>query len=210
MNPKELFYKKSGIKVCENLKKHFFDAYYVDTKEDALKKSLELISKQDSVSWGGTITMEQIGLKQALIDNNYILIDRDTAKSPEERVELMHKALSCGTYIMSANAITSDGQLFNIDGNGNRVAAITYGPKNVIFVIGMNKVCQDAESALKRARSTAAPINTARFNISTPCSVDGVCHNCKSSDCICNYIHFLRNSPRGKHQVILVGEDWGY
>ena len=83
MNPKELFYKKSGIKVCENLKKHFFDAYYVDTKEDALKKSLELISKQDSVSWGGTITMEQIGLKQALIDNNYILIDRDTAKSPE-------------------------------------------------------------------------------------------------------------------------------
>ena len=210
MNPKELFYKKSGIKVCENLKKHFFDAYYVDTKGDALKKSLELISKQDSVSWGGTITMEQIGLKQALIDNNYILIDRDTAKSPEERVELMHKALSCGTYIMSANAITSDGQLFNIDGNGNRVAAITYGPKNVIFVIGMNKVCQDAESALKRARSTAAPINTARFNISTPCSVDGVCHNCKSSDCICNYIHFLRNSPRGKHQVILVGEDWGY
>ena len=211
MNPKELFYKKSGIKVCENLKKHFFDAYYVDTKEDALKKSLELISKQDSVSWGGTITMEQIGLKQALIDNNYILIDRDTAKSPEERVELMHKALSCGTYIMSANAITSDGQLFNIDGNGNRVAALCYGPKNILVIAGMNKVVKTVEDAYNRARNFAAPANKQRFEIiQTPCETTGQCANCVREDSICNQFVLTRLShPKNRIKVILVGEDLG-
>ena len=98
----------------------------------------------------------------------------------------------------------------NIDGNGNRVAAITFGPKSVIFVIGLNKVAQTVEAALARARSTAAPINTARFDISTPCRKDGVCHNCNSPECICNHIHFLRNSPRGRHTVVLVGEPLGY
>ena len=105
---------------------------------------------------------------------------------------------------------TEDGVIVNIDGNGNRVAAITWGPKKVIFVIGMNKVAQNVEAALARARSTASPINAARFDIKTPCQVDGVCHNCNSTDCICNYVHFLRNSPRGRHTVVLVGEDLGY
>lgn len=211
MDPLKLFYQKSGMKVCENLKKRFFDAYYVDTKEEALKKSLELISKQDSVSWGGTITMEQIGLKQALIDNNYILIDRDTAKSPEERVELMHKALSCGTYIMSANAITSDGQLFNIDGNGNRVAALCYGPKNILVIAGMNKVVKSVEDAYNRARNLAAPANKQRFeNIQTPCETTGQCANCMREDSICNQFVLTRLShPKNRIKVILVGEDLG-
>ena len=100
--------------------------------------------------------------------------------------------------------------IVNIDGTGNRVAAITFGPRNVIFVIGMNKLTQDVDSALARARSLAAPVNTARFDIQTPCKLDGVCHNCLSDDCICNYIHYLRHSPKGKHKVILVGESLGY
>ena len=89
-------------------------------------------------------------------------------------------------------------------------ASITYGPKTAIIVLGVNKVAQDVEAALKRARSTSAPINTARFDIDTPCKIDGVCHNCNSADCICNYIHVLRNSPKGKHQVVIVGENLGY
>ena len=114
-------------------------------------------------------------------------------------------------YLSSANAITEDGVIVNIDGNGNRVAAITWGPKHVIFVIGMNKVTQDAEAALKRARSTASPINAARFDINTPCQIDGQCHNCNSPQSICNYIHFLRNSSKpGRIIVILVGETLGY
>jgi hypothetical protein len=98
----------------------------------------------------------------------------------------------------------------NIDDNGNRVAAITWGPKKVIFIVGMNKVAQNVEAALARARSTAAPINAARFDIKTPCKTDGVCHNCNSPQSICNYVHFLRNSPQGRHVVVLVGENLGY
>ena len=98
----------------------------------------------------------------------------------------------------------------NIDGNGNRVAAITWGPKKVIFIVGINKVAQSVEAALARARSTAAPTNAARFDVKTPCKTDGVCHNCNSSQSICNYVHFLRNSPQGRHVVVLVGEPLGY
>ena len=111
----------------------------------------------------------------------------------------------------SANAITQDGVIVNIDGRGNRVAAITWGPHNVIHVIGMNKVAPTIEAALARARNTAAPINTARLGCDTPCKLDGVCHNCNSPQCICNDIHFTRNSfPAHRHTVILIGEPWGY
>jgi hypothetical protein len=120
------------------------------------------------------------------------------------------KAFSTDVYLSSANAISEDGVIVNIDGNGNRVAAITWGPKKVIFVIGLNKVAQNVEAALARARSTASPTNMARFSNKTPCQVDGVCHNCNSPESICNYVHFLRNSPRGRHTVVLVGENLGY
>ena len=152
-----------------------------------------------------------MGLIQALHDSNaYKLYARDKATDREAVSEIYVKAFTADYFLSSANAISEDGVIVNIDGNGNRVAAITFGPKNVIFVIGINKVCQDAEAALKRARSTAAPINSARFNLNTPCAIDGTCHNCNSADCICNHIHFLRNSPKGRHSVIIVGEELGY
>ena len=128
----------------------------------------------------------------------------------EAKVQMYVRAFTTDVYLSSANAISEDGVIVNIDGNGNRVAAITWGPKKVIFIIGINKVAQTVEAALARARSTASPINAARFDINTPCQTDGVCHNCNSPESICNYVHFLRNSPRGKHTVILVGEPLGY
>jgi hypothetical protein len=137
--------------------------------------------------------------------------DRDKVETPEEKQEMYLRAFQAEYYLSSANAITEDGVIVNIDGNGNRVAAITWGPQHVIFVVGMNKVAQDPEAALKRARSTAAPINAARFDIQTPCQLDGQCHNCNSPQSICNYIHFLRNSSKpGRIIVILVGENLGY
>ena len=164
-----------------------------------------------TVTWGGTMTLRDMGLIQALHDSNaYKLYDRDKATDREAVSEIYVKAFTADYFLSSANAISEDGVIVNIDGNGNRVAAITFGPKNVIFVIGINKVCQDAEAALKRARSTAAPINSARFNLNTPCAIDGTCHNCNSADCICNHIHFLRNSPKSRHSVIIVGEELGY
>jgi len=209
--PLKTMHEKSGPKVVENLIKRHFEAYYVSTKEEALSKALELIPQDHSVSWGGTLTMDEIGLKDKLIEKKYILIDRDLAKSPEERVELMHQALSCGTYIMSSNAISEDGQLINIDGNGNRVAALCYGPKNVLIIAGMNKVVKTVEDAYSRARNLAAPANNQRFpNSKTPCSLTGECANCLCTDSICNQFVLTRQSrPEGRIKVILVGEELG-
>ena len=121
------------------------------------------------------------------------------------------KAFDCQYYLASVNAMSEDGQMVNIDGNGNRVAAITWGPEHVILVVGLNKVCQDLDAAIKRARSTAAPVNMARFQLPTPCQTDGTCHNCLSPDSICNYISIQRMShPAHRHIVLLVGESLGY
>lgn len=211
LEPLKIKYEKSGPKVAENLNKRFFEAYYVSSKEEALKKALELIPSDHSISWGGTLTMDEIGLKPELLKKGNTIIDRDTAKSPEERVELMHKALLCGTYIMSSNAITEDGQLLNIDGNGNRVAALCYGPKNILIIAGMNKVVKTVEDAYARARNLAAPANNQRFpNSKTPCSITGECANCQSPDSICNQFVLTRLCrPAGRIKVILVGEELG-
>ena len=156
------------------------------------------------------MTVRDLGIPQILKKSNYQVIDRDEATTQEEKNAAYLKAFDVDYYLSSVNAISEDGVIVNIDGNGNRVAAITWGPRHVIFVVGLNKVAQDVGAALQRARSTASPINAARFDIKTPCQVDGVCHNCNSPESICNYVHFLRNSPRGKHTVVLVGEDFGY
>jgi hypothetical protein len=158
------------------------------------------------------MTIRDMGLPDVLRQRGTLnVLDRDLAASPEEQQKIYLQAFTADVYLTSANAISEDGVIVNIDGNGNRVAAITWGPKKVIFVIGLNKVAQTPEAALARARSTASPINAQRFDIKTPCKVDGTCHNCNSSESICSYIHFLRNSRnKGRHVVVLVGENLGY
>jgi hypothetical protein len=152
-----------------------------------------------------------MGIPQALKNRGTLeVLDRDVVADRDEVVKIYERAFTADVYLSSANAISEDGVIVNIDGNGNRVAAITWGPKKVIFIIGVNKVAQTVEAALQRARSTASPINAARFDIKTPCQTDGVCHNCNSPECICNYVHFLRNSPHGRHTVVLVGDEFGY
>ena len=212
MTTTELRNEKLAAKMLKNLARRHFNAYYCATAEEAIKKVIELIPQDSTAARGGSMTIRGTGLTAAMHQSGkYTLLDRDLAATPQEAGEIYMKAFTADYYLSSANAISEDGVIVNIDGNGNRVAAITFGPKHVIFVIGMNKVCQDVDAALKRARSTASPINNMRFpDKKTPCHIDGACHNCNSEDCICNYIHFLRNSPRGKHTVILVGEDWGY
>lgn len=189
-----------------------FDAYYCATASEAKAKVNELIPDGASVTWGGTMTVRDMDIPKMLQERGTLKIwDRDKVETPEEKQEMYLRAFQADYYLSSANAITEDGVIVNIDGNGNRVAAITWGPQHVIFVVGMNKVAQDPEAALKRARSTAAPINAARFDIQTPCQLDGQCHNCNSPQSICNYIHFLRNSSKpGRIIVILVGENLGY
>lgn len=211
MTPTEQRNALLAQRMIKNLNRRNMDAYYCPTAEEAIAKVMELIPRGSSVSWGGSMTLRDMGLTRALhADGGYRLLDRDLAKDRAEAVEIYLQAFRADYYLSSANAISEDGVIVNIDGNGNRVAAITFGPQHVIFVIGLNKVAQTVEAALARARSTASPINTARFDINTPCKTDGVCHNCNSPECICNHIHFLRNSPRRRHTVVLVGEGLGY
>ena len=211
MTPKELRNGRLAARMIKQLQRRHMEAFYCPTAAEAVKKVSELITDGSSVTWGGSMTIRDMGIPDALRQRGTLnVLDRDLVETPEEKAEMYLRAFSADVYLSSANAISEDGVIVNIDGNGNRVAAITWGPKQVIFIIGVNKVAQTVEAALARARSTASPINAARFEIQTPCQVDGVCHNCNSADSICSYVHFLRNSPRGKHKVILVGEDWGY
>ena len=211
MNPIEIRNEKAAGKVIKNLARRNIEAFYCPTSREAVDKLLEMIPAGSSVTWGGSMSIRDIGIPAALADaGKYEVYDRDKAPDRAAATEIYLKAFSCDYYLSSANAITEDGVIVNIDGTGNRVAAITFGPRNVIFVIGMNKLTQNVDADLARARSLAAPVNTARFDIQTPCKLDGVCHNCLSDDCICNYIHYLRHSPKGKHKVILVGESIGY
>ena len=211
MTPKEVRNQRLAERMIKNLNRRNMEACYCPTAAEAVKKVSELIADGSSVTWGGSMTIRDMGLPQALRDRGTLeVLDRDLIEDRAEVVRLYERAFTADVYLSSANAISEDGVIVNIDGNGNRVAAITWGPKKVIFVIGMNKVAQTVEAALARARSTASPINAARFDIKTPCQTDGVCHNCNSPESICNHVHFLRNSPRGRHIVVLVGEDLGY
>ena len=199
-----------GPKVVEALKKRYFEAYYVSDSKDVAAKVLELIPSDHTVSWGGATTVDQLGIKKVLSDKGYTVIDRDTAKSPEEREELMHKALMCDTFLMSSNAITEDGELFNIDGKGNRVAALCYGPKNILIIAGTNKIVPDMEAAYDKVRSYTAPVNAMRFCDATPCSKTGECGDCINQQSICaQFVETRICRPEGRIKVILVGEDLG-
>lgn len=211
MDPKQKFYNKRGELLVKNLRSRHYEAYYCETKEEALAKALELIPEGVSVGWGGAQSAEEIGLLEAVRKGPYKAIDRDTAKSPEERVKIMKQALLADVFIAGANALSLDGQMVSVDGNGNRVAAIVYGPDSVIIIAGMNKVMATLEDAVQRARTIAAPMNKQRFNLDTPCEITGACADCKSPGCICNQVLITRNSkPAGRIKVILVGEELGF
>lgn len=207
--PMEKFYDKLGPKVAAALKRRHFDAYYCQSGQEAADLVMSLIPAQDVVAWGGSETLVQLGILDRVKQTNQV-IDRDSASSPEERTELMRKALLSDTFLMSSNAISADGQLFNIDGNGNRVAALVYGPKSVIIVAGMNKVTPTIEDAVTRVRSIAAPANAQRFPIDTPCNSTGSCADCLNPKSICaSMLRTRLCRPAGKIKVVLVGESLG-
>ena len=210
--PKEIFYEKRGAQLVKNLKSRHFDAYYCATKEGALAKALELIPEGSSVGWGGTMTAVGMGLLDALRNGNYKALDRDKCATMEEREQLQRQVFFADAFVTGANALSLDGQMVNIDGTGNRVAPIIYGPKSVIVVAGMNKVEDTLADAMTRARTIAAPMNKQRFEaLQTPCAVTGSCADCKSVQSICNQIVITRNCrPEGRIKFIIIGEDMGF
>ena len=204
------YYAKRGEILVRNLKNRHFDAYYCETKEQALEKALELIPENAVVGWGGALSCQQIGLMDAMRTGSYRAIDRDKCTTPEERDDAYKACFRADVYLTGANALSQDGQMVNIDGNGNRVGAICYGPNTILVVAGMNKVEDTLEAAITRARTVAAPLNKQRFPNQTPCEVTGSCGDCKSEDCICNQILVTRHCrPAGRIKFILVGEDLG-
>ena len=208
MTPKELYTDKRAQILVRNLQNRHFGAYYCKTKEEALAKALELIPEGATVGWGGATSAQQIGLLDAVHDPKYRCIDRDTAP---DRAQAMRECLWADVFITGANAISLDGQMVNIDGIGNRLAAICYGPKSIVVIAGMNKVADSLELAVQRARTVAAPINKQRFPGDTPCLVTGSCADCRSEACICNEILVTRNCrPAGRIQFVLVGEELGF
>lgn len=202
------YYDKRAKILVKNLQSRQFDAFYCETREEALAKALELIPKGSTVGWGGATSAQQIGLLDALHSDDYHYIDRDLAP---DRVQAMRDCLLADVFVTGANALSLDGEMVNIDGMGNRVAAICYGPKSVVVIAGMNKVAHDLDAAINRARTVAAPMNKQRFPAETPCLVTGSCADCKAPGCICNQIVVTRNCrPAGRIKVILVGEELGF
>ncbi|MBQ0065739.1 MAG: lactate utilization protein [Firmicutes bacterium] len=209
MNPNRM--KRNDMlaeQVITGLQSRNMSGYYVQTKEEALQKALELIPEGSKVTKGGSMSVLEIGLADALREGNYDFCDRDNT-TDKKAAELF--AYSADVFLGSVNAITEDGILVNIDGNSNRVSAYAYGPKKLVLIVGMNKISRDVDSAMKRARNEAATINAQRFGLSTPCSKTGKCFDCKVPDTICCQFLVTRYSKhKDRIHVILVNENLGF
>ncbi len=206
-------------KVIENLKKNYFDAYYVPKKEDVLSLMKELVPQESVVSFGGSVTLNECGVLDYLRNGNYELLDRNKPGLTREEIEeIYRKAFLADFYLTGTNAITEDGRLYNVDGNGNRVAAMIFGPKNVIVIAGINKIVKDIESAELRVKNIAAPKNCERLSMDTYCNKVG---NCVKNECgflgcdsdsriCCDYVIMGRQRKKDRVKVIIVGEELGY
>ncbi|MCQ2533745.1 MAG: lactate utilization protein [Clostridia bacterium] len=194
--------------VIKGLNSRNMTGYYANTKEEALNIALSLIPEGSTITMGGSMSVEEIGLKEALTNGNYNFVDRDNY---EDKTKAALMAYDADIYLGSTNAITNDGVLINIDGNSNRVSAYAYGPRKLILIVGMNKVSGDIDVAMKRARNQAATMNAQRFNLDTPCSKTGTCMNCKSPDTICCQFLITRvERHKDRVHVILVNENLGF
>lgn len=213
MNPsKKKFYKNQADSIINKLKARKMEGYYCDTMEDAKKKVLELIGEPEkSVGYGGSMTIDDSDLKDMIAKAGHELIQREKLnQTPEGEAQCKARLINADAFLMSTNAITLDGELINIDGRGNRVAFLIYGPKQVIVLAGMNKVVSNVEDGIRRVRNFATPPNTVRLNCDTPCAVTGQCADCLTNSICCQIVTTRVSLVPGRIKVILVGEELGY
>jgi L-lactate utilization protein LutB len=215
-NPVDNYWNLKFAGVKENLEKNNFDVYLADTAATARDIALnEIIPALNpaTISWGGSMTLVATGLFHALKDDTRftVLNTFDKTLSPEEMMELRRRSLLVDLFITGTNAVTEDGQLVNLDMAGNRIGAITFGPKNVIVLVGRNKICGDLEEAMMRIKAVAAPTNCMNLDKKTPCRETGVCHDCSSPDRICNTWTITEKCfPKKRVKIILIREDLGF
>lgn len=211
MDVRQMRNEALGKRVVQALESRNMEAYYVETKEEAVKKALELIQKGSTISMGGAASVKECGLYDAVSSGDYVFYDRDRVNTQEEKEEIALRAFSADWFLGSVNAMSENGVFINIDGNANRVAAYAYGPKNVLLIVGMNKIVKTEADAMSRARNEAAPVNAQRFGIDTPCAKNGTCFDCRSPQCICCQILTTRFSRvKGRFKIILVDENLGF
>lgn len=211
MTPKQLAFQTAVEGIIKKLALRNMEGYFFADCDSCVKAVTDMMKTGSTVSWGGSESIKECGLLDAVKSGNYTLIDRLTAKNPGESRELYAKSVLSDYYLMSTNAVTYDGELINIDGNGNRVACLIHGPANVILVVGMNKLVSDVESGCARVRNMAAPPNARRLNRNTPCFDTGKCGNCLSDDCMCNHIVITRRSGiAGRIKIFFVAQELGY
>lgn len=197
--------------IIKNLEKRGMEGYFFKDSASMVKAVLSMMEEGSIVSWGGSESLTQSGMMQALKDGNFQLIDRSVAKTPEEQRKIFSKTVLSDYYFMSSNAITYDGELVNIDGNGNRLACLIHGPRHIMMIVGMNKLTASIESAVERIRTFSCPANGARLHTSTPCGVTGKCAECHSKDCMCCQVVVTRHSRHeGRIKVFLVAENLGF
>lgn len=211
MSAKKIYYENLADSLIEKFNKRGIEGYYCEDSKEALLTAKRFLTPGCSISWGGSETLREIGLLEAIQTSDYILYDRNNTKTPEEKAHIYSKIVTADYFFMSSNAITLDGQLVNIDGSGNRVACLITGPKNVIVIAGMNKIVVDVNTGIERVRNMATPPNAIRLGMKPPCAELGKCANCLVDDCLCCEIVITRKSRiQGRIKVILVGEELGY
>lgn len=211
MTPIQNYYENLAASMIPKMEKRGFEAYYCPDSASAVEKALSMIKEGSTITWGGSVTISETGLLAALDPEKYNLIDRNNYLTPEGKKECYRLAFSADYYLMSTNAITADGELVNVDGNGNRAAALVYGPDHVIMMVGMNKVEPNLQAAIDRVHAKAAPPNALRLGLNTPCALTGSCANCLSTDCICGDTVITRfNRHKGRIKIILIGETLGF
>lgn len=204
--------EKRVQRTIENLKKNNMNGYFVEDEKEAIKKIEELLTEGYTVSVGGSMTLFETGVIELLRKGKYNFLDRyQEGLTPEDIKEMYRKSFSADAYLTSSNAITEDGALYNVDGRGNRVAAMIYGPDKVIIVAGVNKIVKDVDEAIERNRQWAAPANAKRLNKNTPCAKTGYCMDCNSEDRICNeYVLIRKQTDKERIHVIIVNKELGY
>lgn len=204
-------FEKTAQTIIKNLKKRNMEGYYCASSADAVELVRQLVPEGSSITWGGSESFAETGVKDMLLAGNYRIIDRSKATTPEEERAIWQERATADFHFMSANALTSGGEIVNIDGNADRLSLLLHGPEHVIMLVGANKIVADVDEGVKRIRTYACPPNAARLHTETPCELTGVCSECHAPKCMCCQIVVTRHSRHtGRIKVILVGEDLGF
>jgi len=213
MNPVESWHNEAiGAEAVKALKKSGFDAVYVSSPAEAAERVMAFVKPGATVGFGGSMTVKAMGIQEKVAAKGAIVLDHGVPDiTPEKKMEIMRKQLTCDVFVSSSNAVTLEGDIVNVDGNGNRVAALTFGPSKTVVVVGVNKIARDIDEAFARIETYASPMNNKRLSRTNPCVKTGVCEDCQGDSRICRAYQILRKKPSlADFTVIIVGENLGY